>query len=85
MEILNQVVPEQDTGEGSNSEILARDLRRFGAPAKEALLKKAVGSQPGWRNVASAILANWNDWTVDDIPALRALFNSIMAVGSHGL
>lgn len=71
LELLNQVVPKQDTGEGSNSEIIARDLRRFGEPAKQALLKRAAGNQPGWRNVAGAILADWNDWTVDDVPALR--------------
>jgi HEAT repeat protein len=70
--LLDKVVPAQDDGEGSNSAILARDLRRFGEPAKQELLRRAVGSHAGWRNVAGAILADWGIWTVDDVPALRA-------------
>jgi hypothetical protein len=64
-------VPATDNGEGSNSEILARDLERFGEPAKQELLKRAVGQQPGWRNVAGAILWSWSSWSPDDVPALR--------------
>jgi HEAT repeat protein len=70
--LLDKVVPEQDDGEGSNSDVLARDLRRFGESAKKELLRRAVGDHPGWRNVAGAILAYWGTWTVDDVPALRA-------------
>jgi HEAT repeat protein len=70
--LLDRVVPAQDDGEGSNSAILARDLRRFGEPAKQELLRRAVGNHAGWRNVAGAILADWGTWTVDDVPALRA-------------
>lgn len=70
--LLDRVVPAQDDGEGSNSDILARDLRRFGEPAKQELLRRAVGSHAGWRNVAGAILADWGFWTVDDVSALRA-------------
>ena len=70
--LLDRVVPAQDDGEGSNSDILARDLRRFGEPAKQELLRRAVGSHAGWRNVAGAILADWGTWTVDDVPTLQA-------------
>jgi len=49
--LLDKVVPAQDDGEGSNSLILARDLRRFGEPAKQELLRRAVGSHAGWRNI----------------------------------
>src|SRR6266481_7875556 len=54
--LLDSVVPAKDNGEGSNSEILARDMERFGEPAKQELLKRAAGQHPGWRNVAGAIL-----------------------------
>jgi hypothetical protein len=69
--LLNGVVPATDDGEGSNSEILARDLERFGEPAKQELLKRAAGPHPGWRNVAGAILWSWNLWSPADVPALR--------------
>jgi HEAT repeat protein len=68
---LDKVVPERDDGEGSNGDVLARDLRRFGEPAKQELLRRAVGSKPGWRNVAGAILADWGSWNEGDIQALR--------------
>jgi hypothetical protein len=58
--LLDKVVPLQDDGEGSNSEVLARDLQRFGEPAKQELLRRAVGTHAGWRNVAGAILADWD-------------------------
>ena len=69
--LLDKVVPKEDDGEGSNGDVLARDLRRFGEPAKQELLRRAVGNSPGWRNVAGAILANWGSWSEADIPALR--------------
>lgn len=72
LSLLDKVVPERDDGDGSNGDVLARSLRRFGEPAKQELLRRAVGSNPGWRNVAGAILANWGAWTVDDVPSLRA-------------
>lgn len=72
LSLLDTVVPKEDDGEGSNGEVMARDLRRFGEPAKQELLRRAVGSNSGWRNVSGAILANWGSWTPDDVPALRA-------------
>ena len=60
LDLLDRVVPRQDDGEGSNSEVLARDLQRFGEPAKQELLRRAVGTHAGWRNVAGAILADWD-------------------------
>jgi len=71
LRLLDSVVPAMDNGEGSNSEILARDLERFGEPAKQELLKRASGQQPGWRNVAGAILWSWDSWSPADVPALR--------------
>jgi HEAT repeat protein len=70
--LLDKAVPSQDDGEGSNGDVLARDLRRFGEPAKQELFRRAIGSHPGWRNVAGAILAEWGSWTGEDVPALRA-------------
>jgi len=71
LDLLDKVVPECDYGEGSNGDVLARDLERFGEPAKQELLKRAIGDHPGWRNVAGAILAGWNSWNDGDTPALR--------------
>lgn len=70
--LLDKAVPNQDDGEGSNGNVLARDLRRFGEPAKQELLRRAIGTHPGWRNVAGAILADWGNWKSEDVPALRA-------------
>jgi HEAT repeat protein len=70
--LLDKAVPVQDDGEGSNGNVLARDLRRFGEPAKQELLRRAIGTHQGWRNVAGAILADWGDWKSEDVPALRA-------------
>lgn len=71
LQLLDAVVPATDDGEGSNSEVLARDLSRFGDAAKHELLNRATGNQPGWRNVAGAILSDWPTWDPSDVPALR--------------
>ena len=71
LRLLDTVVPATDDGEGSNSEVLARDLSRFGDAAKHELLKRAVGNQPGWRNVAGAILSDRASWNPSDVPALK--------------
>ncbi len=71
LQLLDKVVPANDDGEGSNSEVLAKDLLRFGDAAKRELLRRAVGTHPGWRNVASAILSEWPTWDASDVPALR--------------
>jgi hypothetical protein len=71
LQLLDAVVPATDDGEGSNSEVLARDLSRFGDAAKHELLNRATGNQPGWRNVAGAILSDWPSWDPSDVPALR--------------
>ena len=71
MRLLETVVPDVDDGEGSNAAILARDLARFGEPAKRELLDRAVGPQPGWRNVAGAILGEWKSWDASDVAKLR--------------
>jgi HEAT repeat protein len=71
MTLLNTAVPATDDGEGSNAEILARDLGRFGDAAKQELLNRAVGPQPDWRNVAGAILGEWPSWSPSDVPKLR--------------
>jgi HEAT repeat protein len=69
--LLDKAVPEHDNGEGSDGDVLARDFRRFGEPARQEFLKRAVGNSPAWRNVAGVILANWGSWSEADIPALR--------------
>ena len=71
MKLLETVVPNVDDGEGSNAEILAHDLARFGEPAKQELLNKAVGPHAGWRNVAGAILWAWSSWNPSDVTKLR--------------
>ena len=47
-----------------------RKFRRFGEPAKQEFLKRAVGDNPRWRNLAGAILANWDSWNAADVPDL---------------
>jgi hypothetical protein len=69
--LLDKVVPANDNGEGSNSEILAQDLRRFGVQAKQELLRRAASPNPGWRNVAGVILWSWDSLDPSDVPALR--------------
>ena len=71
LQLLDKVVPADDDGEGSNSEMLAKDLGRFGDAAKRELLRRAAGTHPGWRNLAGAILSQWPNWNASDVPALR--------------
>lgn len=71
LQLLDKVVPANDDGEGSNGDVLAKDLSRFGPAAKRELLRRAAGTHPGWRNVASAILSEWPTWEASDVPALR--------------
>ena len=70
LQLIDQVVPAHDSGEGSNAIVLANKLRRFGDSAKHELLKRATGDNPGWRNVAGAILSEWHSWTPSDVPEL---------------
>lgn len=71
--MLDRVVPAEDTGAlPRGADAAATQLSRFGEPAKVELLKRAQGSQPGWRNYAGAILANWPTWSDQDVPALSA-------------
>jgi len=71
LQLIDEVVPAQDDGEGSNAKALADKLRRFGDSAKYELLKRATGDHPGWRNVAGAILSEWHSWVPSDVPKLR--------------
>lgn len=48
----------------------AARLEQFGQPAKRELLKRAVSENPGWRNLAGAILMNWQSLEPADVPAL---------------
>jgi HEAT repeat protein len=70
--LLDKTVPAEDDGSMANEKTLARDLRRFGEPAKQELLRRAAGNHPGWRNLAGAILMEWHSWSPADVPALRA-------------
>jgi HEAT repeat protein len=69
--LIDRVVPAHDDGEGSNADVLAKKLHRFGDSAKNELLKRATGQHPGWRNVAGAILSEWHSWTPSDVPRLH--------------
>jgi HEAT repeats/PBS lyase HEAT-like repeat len=71
LQLIDHVVPARDDGEGSNATVLANKLRRFGDSAKHELLKRATGHDPGWRNVAGAILSEWHSWTPSDVPELH--------------
>lgn len=50
----------------------AASLRRFGEPAKQALLKRASEKDSGRQELAQAILLYWKSWSPADVPALRA-------------
>lgn len=49
---------------------VAAYLKRFGMPARQALLERAGRSDPGWSNYAGALLMAWTDFTPADVPAL---------------
>lgn len=69
--LLDRAISATDDGEGSNADVLANKLRRFGDTAKRELLKRATGDHPGWRNVAGAILSEWHSWTPSNVPELH--------------
>lgn len=70
---LDPAMPAKDRGvyEGDIDAIRVILKTRFGDAAKYALLDKARGAHPGWRNFASAILSDWGDWQESDVPLLR--------------
>jgi hypothetical protein len=65
------VQPNERSVRWEDMEAVAVNLRRFGGAARSALLERARGSNPGWRNYAGALLTQWNDWSDADVPALR--------------
>ncbi len=70
--ILDKTVEPEDTGVWhDDAEKMGANLKRFGDPAKQALLARAVGTHPGWRNLAGAILTYWGGWTDADISQLK--------------
>jgi hypothetical protein len=69
--LLDPLVPAGDTGAlPQGADAAAKQLSRFGESAKMALLDRARGPQPGWRNYAGAILSYWTTWSDQDVPAL---------------
>jgi HEAT repeat protein len=74
--LLNNVNPTNDVWDIDNSNILARGLSRFGDSAKHELLKRAVGSDPGWRSTAAGILGEWKTWEPSDVPALLVVLHT---------
>jgi HEAT repeat protein len=71
--ILDAFVSPRDHGAQSGvGRAIADHLRRFGQPAKQELLGRAVGAHLGWRNLAGDILSYWGDWSPSDVPAIRA-------------
>ena len=70
--ILDKTVESADRGDwNEDSEKIAANLKRFGEPAKQALLARATGAHLGWRNLAGSILASWHVWFEADIPKLK--------------
>jgi HEAT repeat protein len=71
--ILDAFVSPQDRGQQSGvGRAITDNLRRFGEPAKQELLRRAAGAHPGWRNLAGDILSYWGDWSPSDLPAMQA-------------
>jgi HEAT repeat protein len=71
--ILDSFVSPRDCGCMSGVEkAIAANLRRFGEPARQELLRRATGAHLGWRNLAGAILSYWGDWSPSHVPAIRA-------------
>ncbi|MGH6870213.1 MAG: HEAT repeat domain-containing protein [Rhizomicrobium sp.] len=62
-------------GFSENDAIYRTSLERFGRAAKIALLVRAQGSDPGWRERADAILMGWKDFDASDVPALVHALN----------
>jgi HEAT repeat protein len=72
MKLLDGAAPKADGGMGPEEIEIRRILLKFGEPAKQELLRRAAGTDPGLRNLAGAILEGWRTWTPSDVPALRA-------------
>ena len=71
--MLDAVVSPQDDGRlNGAASTISNNLRRFGEPAKQELLRRAAGAHPGWGNLAGGILQYWGIWSPSDVPAIRA-------------
>ena len=71
LKLLDGVASEADGGIGPEEVEIKGILQKFGEPAKQELLRRTAGNNRGWRNLASAILADWGNWSPSDVPALR--------------
>ena len=59
-----------DAGIGPVDEGITAYMRRFGVPAKEAMLVKANGHDEGWKNLAGYFLSEWPAFEAKDVPQL---------------
>jgi HEAT repeat protein len=71
MKLLDGVAAKANGGIGPEEVEIRGILQKFGEPAKQELLRRAVGNNRGWRNLAGAILEGWGSWFPSDVPALR--------------
>jgi len=72
LKLLDNVVSTAGPAMGPEEEEIRGILQQFGEPAKQELLRRAAGNDPGWRHLAGAILWGWGAWTPSDVPALRS-------------
>jgi len=71
---LDLIAPSRESGAGSPSldRQLAIRLEAFGEPAKREVLKRAAGTDKGWRRLAGWLLMYWQSFNDSDVPALIA-------------
>jgi len=72
LKLLDGVASTAGPGMGPEEEEIRQVLRQFGEPAKHELLRRAAGTDRGWRDLAGAILWGWDSWTPSDVPELRS-------------
>ena len=71
LSFLNPSAARSDGSINEDAERAFKLLRPFGEEAKQELLKRASGKDRGWREFSQSILADWHDWSTEDIPLLR--------------
>lgn len=72
LKLLDGVASTAGPGMGPEEEEIRQVLKQFGEPAKHELLRRAAGTDRGWRDLAGAILWGWDSWTPSDVPELRS-------------
>jgi len=77
-EALDVIAPSRKNGAGSPGldEQFAKRLETFGEPAKREILKRATGSDKGWRELAGWLLMYCQSFDERDVPALIAALHA---------